>query len=216
LVREEELSAMKALLIIDVQNDFLPGGALPVPEGDQVIPVVNGVQRAFDLVVATQDWHPASHGSFAANHPGKNPGEVIDLAGLRQILWPVHCVQNTPGAALAPALETAQIRRVFQKGTDPQVDSYSGFFDNGRRKSTGLGEFLKNEGADELYLLGLATDYCVKFSALDAVSLGFRTHLIVDGCRGVNLKPGDADRAIDDMRNAGVEIVRAADFATKG
>ncbi|HEY3322352.1 MAG TPA: bifunctional nicotinamidase/pyrazinamidase [Planctomycetota bacterium] len=207
---------MKALLIIDVQNDFLPGGALPVPEGDQVIPVVNGVQRAFDLVVATQDWHPASHGSFAANHPGKNPGEVIDLAGLRQILWPVHCVQNTPGAALAPALETAQIRRVFQKGTDPQVDSYSGFFDNGRRKSTGLGEFLKNEGADELYLLGLATDYCVKFSALDAVSLGFRTHLIVDGCRGVNLKPGDADRAIDDMRNAGVEIVRAADFATKG
>src|SRR3954468_12732007 len=153
---------MNALIIVDVQNDFVPGGALPVPEGDKVLPVINNLQPKFDLVVATQDWHPASHGSFAANHPGKKPGDVIQLKGLPQILWPVHCVQNTTGAAFVPTLDAKRIAKVFPKGTDPQVDSYSGFFDNGRQKATGLAEYLKQRGVTELYIVGLATDYCVK------------------------------------------------------
>ena len=124
---------MKALIIVDVQNDFCPGGALPVPEGDRVVEVINRIQPEFDLVVATQDWHPADHGSFAANHPGRSPGEQIELAGLPQILWPVHCVQGTPGAELHPGLDRSRIARVFQKGADPNIDSYSGFFDNGHR-----------------------------------------------------------------------------------
>jgi nicotinamidase/pyrazinamidase len=129
---------MKALLIVDIQNDFLPGGALAVPGGDEVIPVANRLHAQFELVVATQDWHPANHGSFAANHPCRRPGEIIDLNGLSQILWPVHCVQNTPGAAFAPGLDTSRFAALFQKGTDPGIDSYSAFFDNGHRKATGL------------------------------------------------------------------------------
>jgi nicotinamidase/pyrazinamidase len=200
---------MKTLILVDIQNDFIPGGTLPVPEGDQIVPLVNRLQDRFDLVVATQDWHPADHGSFAANHPGRKPGEVIDLHGLRQILWPVHCVQNTPGVAFVPGLETRRISRVFQKGTDPSIDSYSGFFDNGRRKATGLGDYLKEKGATDVYVCGLATDYCVKFTALDARSLGFKTFLIEDACRGVNLKPGDVEAAVEEMRRAGVVVVNS-------
>jgi nicotinamidase/pyrazinamidase len=200
---------MKTLILVDIQNDFIPGGTLPVPEGDQIVPLVNRLQDRFDLVVATQDWHPADHGSFAANHPGRKPGEVIDLHGLRQILWPVHCVQNTPGAAFVPGLETRRISRVFQKGTDPTIDSYSGFFDNGRRKATGLGDYLKEKGATDVYICGLATDYCVKFTALDARSLGFKTFLIEDASRGVNLKPGDVEAAVEEMRRAGVVVVNS-------
>src|SRR5881392_3594994 len=137
---------MKTLIIIDVQNDFVPGGALAVQDGNAVVPVINRLQPRFDHVVATQDWHPANHGSFAANHPGKKVGEVIDLNGLPQILWPVHCVQNTCGAEFHPALAVSHITRVFPKGTDPTTDSYSGFFDNGHRKSTGMGEWLKKQG----------------------------------------------------------------------
>jgi len=202
---------MKALVIVDVQNDFCPGGALAVPEGDRVIPVINGLQPRFNLVVATQDWHPANHGSFAANHPGRQPGDVIELGGLEQVLWPVHCVQHTPGAALHSALHSAlhdaRIAQVFPKGTDPGIDSYSGFFDNGRRKSTGLDDYLKERAVADVYVCGLATDYCVKFTALDAVRLGFATHLIEDACRGVNLKPGDVARAVEEMRSQGVMIV---------
>ena len=164
---------MKALIIGDVQNDFCPGGALPVPGGDQVVEVINRMQPKFELVVAIQDWHPADHGSFAANHPGRSPGEQIELAGLPQILWPVHCVQGTPGAELHPGLDRSRIARVFRKGTDPSVDSYSGFFDNGRRSSTGLGEYLKDQGVTDVYICGLATDYCVKATAMDAANLGF-------------------------------------------
>jgi nicotinamidase/pyrazinamidase len=200
-------AVVKALILIDLQNDFLPGGALPVPEGNLVIPVVNCLQPQFDLVVATQDWHPPDHGSFAANHPGRRPGEIIELAGLSQILWPVHCVQGTPGAELAPGLEIANIARVFQKGIDPSIDSYSGFYDNGRRRSTGLGEWLKAQGVQEIYVAGLATDYCVRFTALDARRLGFATFLIEDACRGVELKPGDVAQAIDEMRQAGVMTI---------
>ena len=200
---------MKALILVDIQNDFIPGGALPVPEGDQVVPVANRLQPQFDLVVATQDWHPANHGSFAANHPGKQPGDIIDLNGLRQILWPVHCVQKTPGAAFVTGLSTRAIAGVFQKGTDPRIDSYSGFFDNGHRKATGLHDFLKARKVTDVFIVGLATDYCVKFTALDAKTLGFKTHLIEDACRGVNLKPDDVAKAIDELKTAGVNVLRS-------
>jgi nicotinamidase/pyrazinamidase len=202
---------MNALILVDLQNDFVPGGALPVPEGDAVVPIANRLARdgGFDLVVATQDWHPPDHGSFAANHPGKKPGEVIDLHGLPQILWPVHCVQNTAGAAFLPGLDVGRVEKVFRKGTDPRIDSYSGFFDNGHRKATGLGEYLKSRGVTDVHVLGLATDYCVKFTALDARQLGFRTHLVEDASRGVNLKPADVQRAVEEMRAAGVAVMRS-------
>jgi nicotinamidase/pyrazinamidase len=198
---------MKVLVLVDLQADFLPGGALAVPDGELVVPIVNSMQMAFPLVVATQDWHPANHGSFAANHPGKKPFEQIDLNGLPQTLWPVHCVQDTPGAALAPDLKRERIAKIFQKGTDPGIDSYSGFFDNGHRKSTGLGEWLKQQNVTEVFVCGLATDYCVKFTALDAVQAGFTTSLIEDACRGVTLRPDDVKNAIADMKAAGVRIV---------
>jgi nicotinamidase/pyrazinamidase len=202
---------MNALILVDLQDDFVPGGALAVPEGDAVIPIANHLQESgrFDLIVATQDWHPADHGSFAANHPDREIGDVIDLNGLPQILWPVHCVQETRGAALADGLATTKIEKVFAKGTDPAFDSYSGFFDNGHRKSTGLGEYLRARGVTDVYVCGLATDYCVKFTALDARQLGFNTCLIEDASRGVNLKPGDVGRAIEEMRAAGVKVVRS-------
>lgn len=203
---------MRALVLVDVQNDFLPGGALPVPDGDAVIPVANRVLPAFELAVATQDWHPPGHGSFAASHPGRRPGDVIELAGLAQVLWPVHCVQGTPGAELAAGLEHGRIQHVFQKGVDPLVDSYSGFFDNARRRSTGLEQWLRQRGVVELYVLGLATDYCVKYTALDARALGFRTWLIQDGCRGVERSPGDVQRALEEMRSAGVEVIRSSEL----
>lgn len=204
-------SQHRALILVDLQNDFLPGGALPVPEGGQVIPLANAVQQQFDLIVATQDWHPADHGSFAANHSGRKPGETIDLAGLPQILWPVHCVQHTQGAEFAPDLDTTRITRTFQKGTDPSIDSYSGFYDNGHRRSTGLGEWLREQGIDEVHILGLATDYCVRFTALDARRLGFSTILIEDACRGVNLQAGDVQRATEEMNQAGVQTIVAAE-----
>jgi nicotinamidase/pyrazinamidase len=204
---------MNTLIIVDVQNDFCPGGALPVPEGDHIIPLINRLEPRFDLVVATQDWHPANHGSFAANHPGKKVGDVIALGGLPQILWPVHCVQNTPGAELVPTLDRSRIARIFPKGTDPAIDSYSGFFDNGHRRATGLGDYLKYNKVMDVYVCGLATDYCVKFTALDAVHLGFKTHLIEDACRGVNLKPRDVAQAVEEMRTAGVHITASSQIA---
>ena len=197
---------MNALILVDIQNDFLPGGALPVPEGDLIVPVVNRLQPHFDLIVATQDWHPVNHESFAANHAGRTAGDVIDLHGLRQILWPVHCVQGTTGADFAAGLDRKRWDRVFVKGTDPTTDSYSGFFDNGHRQATGLGDYLREKEATDVYVVGLATDYCVKFTVLDALDLGFRTYLIEDACRGVNLQPGDVAAAIEAIRIAGAEI----------
>lgn len=195
---------MRALILVDLQNDFMPGGALGVPEGDQVVPIANQMQKVFDFVVATQDWHPRDHGSFAQNHPGREVGELIDLDGISQILWPVHCVQNSHGSELVSTLDTTRIRRVFRKGTDPNIDSYSAFFDNGHRQSTGLTDYLREHGVREVYLLGLATDYCVKFSALDARQVGFTTTVIEDGCRGVELHEGDVENAIEEMRVEGV------------
>ncbi len=202
----------RALILVDLQNDFMPGGALPVSGGNEAVPLANRLQPRFDLVVATQDWHPADHGSFAANHAGKRPGDVVDLDGLEQILWPVHCVRDTRGAAFVDTLDTSGIRRVFHKGTDREIDSYSGFFDNAHRRSTGLGEFLRAEGARAVYILGLATDYCVKFSALDARGLGFEVFVVEDGCRGVELRAGDVERAIDEMRRSGVTILKSGDL----
>ena len=154
-----------ALIIVDLQNDFLPGGALAVPRGDEIVEVINRAQTLFELVVATQDWHPANHISFAVNHPGRRPGDVVEVAGLAQALWPVHCVQNTPGAALSSQLDTRRIARVFHKGTDPGVDSYSAFFDNAARQGTGLAEYLRAAGVGQVFLAGLATEFCVAFTA---------------------------------------------------
>lgn len=200
---------MKALLIIDVQKDFLPGGALAVPDADRVVPLINELMPAYELVVATQDWHPEDHGSFAANHEGKSIGELAELDGLEQILWPVHCVQGSPGAEFSEALHAHRIDHVVRKGGDPRVDSYSGFHDNGRRRSTGLADLLRREGVTEVHLVGVATDYCVKFTALDAIDEGFRTVLIQDACEGVNLQVGDVGRAVDAMRQAGAEVLRS-------
>ena len=203
---------MKALIIVDVQNDFCPGGALAVPEGDRVVPIINRIQASFDLIVATQDWHPRNHGSFAANHPGRRPGERIELDGLPQILWPVHCVVDSHGAELHSELDRTRIARVFRKGTNPNVDSYSAFFDNARRESTGLDDYLKGRGVTDVHLCGLTTDYCVKFSALDAAGLGFKTHVIEPACRGVNLRAGDVRQAIEQLRQQAILIVTVDDL----
>jgi nicotinamidase/pyrazinamidase len=198
---------MRALIVVDLQNDFMPGGALAVPHGDEVVAVANRLMPKFDLVVASQDWHPPNHGSFASQHEGCKPGDFVELGGLRQVLWPNHCVQDTVGAAFHNDLNTGAIAEVFQKGVDPEIDSYSVFFDNAHRRSTGLGDYLREQSVDEVYLLGLATDYCVKFSALDALGEGFRTALVEDGCRGIDLEPGDVGSALDETRKAGARVV---------
>jgi len=203
---------MKALVLIDLQYDFLPTGSLPVPEGDQVIAVANRLMSKYPLVVASQDWHPKNHGSFASNHPGKKPGEIIQLDGLTQILWPNHCVQNTRGAEIVEELDIRKVEKVFKKGTDPKIDSYSTFFDNAHRKDTGLGDYLKHKGVDEVHLMGLATDYCVKFSALDAASLGFKTTVLIDGCRGVEIKRGDVEAAIAELKQAGITVTTSSEI----
>jgi nicotinamidase/pyrazinamidase len=203
---------MNALILVDIQNDFVPGGALAVPGGDEIVPLVNAIQREFELVVATQDWHPPDHGSFASNHPLKDVYDMVDLHGLPQVLWPVHCVQHTPGAAFVPGLDTGRVDRVFRKGTDPTIDSYSGFFDNGRRRATGLGDYLAARQVDTVCICGIATDYCVKFTALDARHLGFNTLLVEDATRGVNVTAGDVERAVVQMRAFGVDVVRAAEL----
>ncbi|HEU4904325.1 MAG TPA: bifunctional nicotinamidase/pyrazinamidase [Flavisolibacter sp.] len=177
---------MKALLLIDIQNDFLPGGSLAVPNGDEIIPLVNRVHEKFDLVVATQDWHPQSHKSFASNHEGRQVFEQIELYGLPQVLWPDHCVQGTAGAELSPAVRWHQTEAIFRKGTNPEIDSYSGFYDNGHLKATGLGAYLKGRGVTTVYIAGLAADFCVYFTAKDALAEGFATFLIEDATRAIS------------------------------
>jgi nicotinamidase/pyrazinamidase len=201
----------KALILVDLQNDFLPGGALAVPQGDQVISVANAIMMKFMLVVATQDWHPADHASFASQYPGRKPGEFVELSGLQQILWPDHCVQGSKGAEFAAGLDVARITHVVRKGMDKKIDSYSGFFDNDHRKATGLGDYLDSRKIDELAIMGLATDYCVKFTALDARKLGFKTSLIQEGVRGVEINPGDCEKALRTMKDAGVRIISVDD-----
>lgn len=198
---------MNALIVVDVQNDFLPGGSLAVPNGNEVVAPINDLMHHYDLVIATQDWHPANHGSFASQYSGRSVGEQVQLDGLTQILWPDHCVQGTAGAEFAPQLAALKFQRVVRKGLDVKVDSYSGFFDNGQRHATELESILRQANTSRVDVVGLATDYCVKFTALDAQSLGFQTRVLVEACRGVNLNPGDIDTAISEMRTAGVEVV---------
>ena len=201
---------MTALLLIDLQVDFMPTGMLPVAEGDAVVPLANALMPHYELVVATQDWHPANHGSFAANHPWRKPGQVIELNGLPQVLWPIHCVQESWGAEFHADLATDRIDYVVQKGTDPGIDSYSGFYDNGHRRATGLAGYLRQQRVDTVHVMGLAADYCVKFTVLDALQEGFRTVLIQDGTRGVNLEVGDTERAIAQMQGAGAQVETSA------
>jgi nicotinamidase/pyrazinamidase len=184
------VKSIDALILVDIQNDFCPGGSLAVKEGDAVVPVVNELQKHFALVVATKDWHPVGHSSF-------------------ETLWPPHCVQETAGAEFVAELETSRIARTFLKGTDMEIDSYSGFFDNEHKRATGLGDYLQERGVTGVTVVGLATDYCVKFTALDAISLGFNTTLIADACRGVEVNEGDTARAIAEMSAAGVNIIES-------
>jgi nicotinamidase/pyrazinamidase len=199
---------MRALVLVDLQYDFMPGGALAVARGDEVVPIANRLLPHFTVVAATQDWHPRDHGSFADNHPGKNPYDVIDLDGVQQVLWPAHCVQGSRGAELHDLLDRTKMT-VFRKGSDKNVDSYSGFFDNGRRSATGLEGWLKERWIERVYIMGLATDYCVRATALDARSLGFEVWIVEDGCRAVDVKKGDGDRALMELRGAGCNIIES-------
>jgi nicotinamidase/pyrazinamidase len=194
------------LLIIDVQNDFCPGGALAVADGDAVVPVVNRLAERFDHVVLTQDWHPSGHSSFATSHPGAAPFEAIGMPYGQQTLWPDHCVQGTPGAAFHPQLKTERAELVIRKGFRPAIDSYSAFHENDQRTPTGLAGYLRERGLQRIFMAGLATDYCVHYSAVDARRLGFETVVIEDGCRAIDLG-GSLDAARAAMAAAGVKRI---------
>jgi nicotinamidase/pyrazinamidase len=207
------IQTKKALILVDLQNDFCRGGSLEVPDGDAVIPVANRLQACFDLVIATQDWHPPGHVSFASAHPGKKMGDTVLVDNIVQELWPEHCIQGSQGAEFHPKLMTQHIHKLIHKGTDPKIDSYSTFFDNEHLRSTGLEAYLRQEGIDEIYIMGLATDYCVKYSCRDAVKLGFKVYVIEDGCRGVGLRAGDIEKAMEEMRSEGVKVIQSKDIA---
>lgn len=195
-----------ALLVIDVQNDFCPGGALAVPDGDAVVAAANRLMPAYDLVVATQDWHPPEHCSFASQHPGAALHDVVPVAGIEQALWPDHCVRGTAGAALHPALDTRRVNLILRKGVRPALDSYSAFFENDRRTATGLAGYLRALGVRQVALCGLATDYCVRYSALDAARLGFAVDVLTGACRGVDTPPGSVAAALAELRAAGIRL----------
>lgn len=195
----------RALIVIDVQNDFCPGGALAVAEGDSVVPRINAMMAEAGTVVLTQDWHPAGHGSFASSHEGKAPMETITLPYGEQVLWPDHCVQGSTGATFHPGLRTDPADLILRKGTNPAIDSYSAFFENDRSTPTGLDGWLRTRGITTVTLAGLATDFCVQFSALDAARLGFKTEVALDACRGIDLN-GSMEAALTAMRAAGVTL----------
>jgi nicotinamidase/pyrazinamidase len=201
------------LLLVDIQNDFCPGGALPVPEGDRIVPAINRLMHLqfFPKVVATKDWHPPDHISFASRYR-KELYTTMDTPYGPQILWPDHCVQGTWGAEFHPALETGLIRQVVYKGTNQDIDSYSTFYDNARIQQTGLHAYLQDAGITDLYLAGLATDYCVLFSALDALELGYKVTVIEDCCRGVEVRPGDSRKALEQVVAAGGQVTSSQDF----
>lgn len=177
---------MKALIIVDVQYDFLPGGSLEVPKGDEIIPIINNIQKDYDLVVASQDWHPQKHLSFASQHENKLPFEIIDLDGLEQVLWPDHCIQESYGSQISEDLQTNRVEAIFRKGMDPKIDSYSAFYDNGKRKDTGLAGYLKARNIDEVHVCGLAADFCVFFTAMDAITEGFKTSIISKATKAID------------------------------
>lgn len=201
---------MDALIIVDVQNDFLPGGTLAVKEGDAVIPVINNLQSKFDLVVATQDWHPFDHKSFASSHPAKKVFEEINLNGLPQVLWPDHCVQETVGAQFSSLLHTRKIEAIFRKGMDINIDSYSGFFDNGKKKTTGMGAYLKGRGITHIYVTGLAADYCVNFTALDGLELGFESTIITNATRAID--PENLKKVLKNFKEKGGSEIRSEEI----
>ena len=201
-----------ALLVIDLQNDFCPGGSLAVPEGDTILPVINRLMRRFAVVVATQDWHPADHVSFASNNPGTRPFDSVERDGISQTLWPDHCVSGTPGAELHPDLELLHLDLILRKGTRRELDSYSAFFENDRRTPTGLAGYLRELGVGTVCLTGLAADVCVYFSAMDAVKLGFAVILVEDAVRGIDVPPGSLAERLEEMRGAGVRCLRAAEL----
>lgn len=204
-----------ALLLVDIQNDFLPSGSLAVRGADQILPTVNALlKHPFDLIVATKDWHPENHLSFASQHQ-KNVGEVVELGGHPQILWPDHCIQNTLGAAHPPALSQTSIEHTIYKGTDRTIDSYSAFFDNEKKRCTGLYDYLTHRAINQLVVVGIATDYCVKYTVLDALELGFKVVVIKEGCKGVNLQPQDEQKALESMENQGATVLLLKDFFNK-
>jgi nicotinamidase/pyrazinamidase len=197
---------MKALVVIDPQNDFCPGGALAVAEGDSIMQPINEMMGAFDLVILTQDWHPQGHSSFASSHGGAAPFSLTDMPYGPQVLWPDHCIQGSDGAAFHPALDTVRADAVIRKGSNPAVDSYSAFFENDKATATGLAGLLRDRGCEDLTMVGLATDYCVAWSALDGVTNGFRVEVRLPACRAINLD-GSLDKSLADMRAAGVTLM---------
>ncbi len=201
---------MRSLLIVDIQNDFVSGGSLEVPGGEQIIPLVNELSKKFDLVVATQDWHPQNHKSFASNHHGKKPFDKIQLGDIQQVLWPDHCVQGTSGAQFHPQFNMNPVEAIFRKGMDPEIDSYSGFYDNGHKKSTGLAGYLKSRGVQSVYLCGLAGDYCVFYSTKDALKEGFKTFIIEDATRSII--PADFEKAKKEVRQLGATVFTSDDL----
>lgn len=198
---------MYALILVDIQNDFLPGGSLPVPFGNEIVSLVNELQHSFQLIVATQDWHPRNHKSFASNHTGKVPFEKIILHGIDQVLWPDHCVQGSPGAEFHPDLHMNNVEAIFRKGMNPDIDSYSGFFDNGHKKSTGLAGYLRERKVSRVYICGLAADYCVGFTAKDALKENFETYVIEDATRAID--PAGFVRMKHEILSNGGQIIQS-------
>lgn len=196
---------MKTLIVIDAQNDFMPGGSLAVPDGDKIVPIINKIQPKFDLVVASQDWHPQDHISFASNHAGKKPFEEIEVHNNPQTLWPDHCVQDTHGAFFHPDLHTQKWEAIFRKGTDHNIDSYSAFYDNGRLKSTGLAGYLKDKGASQVFFCGLAADICVYYSIYDAFKEGFACFLIEDASKPLDVKAFEKIKS--ELTYLGIQII---------
>ena len=204
---------MKALVIVDLQNDFMPGGSLEIRQGDTIVPLINKLQNYFDLVVATQDWHPKNHTSFASNHLNKKPFDKIEIQGNIETLWPDHCVQGTRGAEFHPGLEINKIAAVFRKGMDPEIDSYSGFYDNGHKISTGLAGYLREKGADKIYFCGLAADICVYYTTKDSVKEGFSSTLIEDSA--IPLINDNFIILKKDLAKIGVNIIRSDEIFNK-
>ena len=206
------MSKKSALIIVDVQNDFCPGGALEVKDGDKIIPVINKIAPKFYKVVATQDWHPTDHISFADNHEGYKVFDVIKVGNIEQVLWPRHCVMGELGADFHPNLDTKYISLIIRKGTNKNIDSYSAFFENDKTTITGLDGYLKSLSIDTIYITGLATDYCVFYTAMDAVKLGFKVYIVEDAVKGVDVPIGSLQNAINTMKNKGIKFIKSEEI----
>ena len=196
---------MKTLVLVDIQNDFLKGGSLAVPEGEKIIKPINKIIKEYDLVIATKDWHPKNHISFASNHPDKKIGDIINVNGVDQVLWPDHCIQNSYGSDFPEQLDISKLAKVIYKGSDANIDSYSGFFDNGHFRSTGLSDYLKSKYVYKIDYVGLATDYCLKYTAIDSVSEGFKTRVLINCIKGIEEK--GCELALNEMKSKGVELI---------